>query len=220
MELTVESLIAELGLELASGQDSANASVRWVHSTELPDPTPWLRGGELLLTTGMQLAGPKVQRELIERLDDHEIAGLGFGTGFTHKRLPAALVTAARKRSFPLFEVPYELPFIAITERAFAQLLDERYEMLQRNMAGDVLAEALTGHLYPEELQARLRPFGIGEQVAGLAFRLGEVSAAAAIVEAILERERVGSLVAIRAGLVCAVIDPAPPGGAGVANGS
>ena len=48
--------------------------------------------------------------------------------------------------------------------------MNERYEMLQRNMAGDVLAEALTGHLYPEELQARLRPFGIGEQVAVLAF--------------------------------------------------
>ena len=81
-------------------------------------------------------------------------------------------MTAARKREFPLFEVPYELPFIAITERAFAQLVNERYEMLQRNMVGDVLAEALTGHLYPEELQARLRPFGIGEQVAVLAFAL------------------------------------------------
>ena len=80
--------------------------------------------------------------------------------------------TTARKRDFPLFEVPYELPFIAITERAFAHLLDERYEMLQRSMAGDVLAEALTGHLYPEELQARLRPFGIGEQAAVLAFAL------------------------------------------------
>ena len=91
----------------------------------------------------MQLDGPKSQRELIERLADHRIAGLGFGTGFKHKRLPAALVTAARKRGFPLFEVPYELPFIAITERAFAQLVNERYEMLQRNMAGDVLAEAL-----------------------------------------------------------------------------
>ena len=86
-------------------------------------------------------------------------------------------MTAARKRGFPLFEVPYELPFIAITERAFAQLVNERYEMLQRNMAGDVLAEALTGHLYPEELQARLRPFGIGEQVAVLAFALDDPSA-------------------------------------------
>jgi PucR family transcriptional regulator, purine catabolism regulatory protein len=207
MELTVESLIAELGLELASGEESAKAHVRWVHSTELPDPTPWLRGGELLLTTGIQLEGPKAQRELIARLADHGIAGLGFGTGFTHKRLPAALVAAARKRSFPLFEVPYELPFIAITERAFAQLVNERYEMLQRNMAGDVLAEALTGHLYPEELQARLRPFGIGEQAAVLAFSLEDPSAAAAPLERTLEREHVHNLVAIRAGLLCAVVD-------------
>jgi purine catabolism regulator len=207
VELTVQSLIDELGLELASGHESAQAHVRWVHSTELSDPTPWLRGGELLLTTGIQLEGPKSQRELIERLADHRIAGLGFGTGFRHKRLPAALVTAARKRSFPLFEVPYELPFIAITERAFAQLVNERYEMLQRNMAGDVLAEALTGHLYPEELQARLRPFGIGDQVAVLAFALDDPSAAAAPLERALEAERARSLVAIRAGLLCAVID-------------
>ncbi len=207
MELTVESLVTELGLTLVSGLQSAQAHVRWVHSTELIDPTPWLKGGELLLTMGIQLDGPKAQRELIERLADHEIAGLGFGTGFTHKKLPAALVTAARKREFPLFEVPYELPFIAITERAFAQLVNERYEMLQRNMVGDVLAEALTGHLYPEELQARLRPFGIGEQVAVLAFSTPDPTAAAALLERILEREGVHNLVAIRAGLLCAVID-------------
>jgi purine catabolism regulator len=207
MELTVESLIEELGLELAAGHESAQAHVRWVHSTELPDPTPWLRGGELLLTTGLQLTEAALQREFIGRLADHRIAGLGFGTGFAHKRLPAALVTAARKRAFPLFEVPYELPFIAITERAFAQLVNERYEMLQRNMAGDVLAEALTGHLYPEDLQARLRPFGIGEEVAVLAFALADPSAAAPTLERALEHERVRSLVAIRGGLLCAVID-------------
>ncbi|HEY3959786.1 MAG TPA: PucR family transcriptional regulator ligand-binding domain-containing protein [Solirubrobacteraceae bacterium] len=207
MELTVASLISELGLTLVSGEESAQAHVRWVHSTELLDPTPWLKGGELLLTMGIQLDGPKAQRELVDRLADHEIAGLGFGTGFTHKRIPAALVTAARKRSFPVFEVPYELPFIAITERAFAQLVNERYEMLQRNMVGDVLAEALTGHLYPEELQARLRPFGIGEQAAVLAFRLPDPSSAAPLLERLLEREQRASLVAIRAGLLCAVLD-------------
>jgi purine catabolism regulator len=207
VELTVESLIGELGLELASGRESAARHVRWVHSTELLDPTPWLKGGELLLTTGMQLEGPKAQREFIARLAEHEIAGLGFGTGFSHKRVPAALVTAARKCSFPLFEVPYSLPFIAITERAFAQLVNERYEMLQRSMAGDVLAEALTGHLYPEEVQARLTPFGIGEQLAVLAFVAPDTTAAAALLERALEREKVPSLVAIRGPLVCAVVN-------------
>jgi purine catabolism regulator len=208
MELTVESLIEELGLELLSGEESARTHVRWVHSSELADPTPWLRGGELLLTTGIALDTPKRQRELIAKLADHEIAGLGFGTGFSHQRVPAALLAAARERSFPVFEVPYELPFIAITERAFAQLVNERYEMLQRNMVGDVLAQALTGRLYPEELQARLRPFGIGEQVAVLAFSIADPSAAASLLERLLERERVRGMVAIRGSLLCAVIDP------------
>src|SRR2546430_10624217 len=206
MELTVENLIEELGLELLSGKENATAHVRWVHSSELADPTPWLRGGELLLTTGIQLDTPKPQRELIAKLAEHDIAGLGFGTVFSHKRVPAALLAAARERSFPVFEVPYELPFIAITERAFAELVNERYELLQRNMVGDVLAEALTGHLYPEELQARLRPFGIREQVAVLAFALEDASAAASALERLLAREQVHSLFAIRAGLLCAVI--------------
>ncbi len=207
MELTVESLIGELGLELASGQGRAEVHVRWVHITELIDPTPWLKGGELLLTTGIQLDGPKAQHELIERLVEHDIAGLGFGTGFSHKRLPVALVNAARKHEFPVFEVPYELPFIAITERVFAQLVDERYEMLQRSMAGDVLAEALTGNLYPEELAAKLRPFGIGEQAAVLAFSVADPTVGAPLLERALQRAGVHSLVAIRSGLLCAVID-------------
>jgi len=215
VELTVSSLIGELGLELLSGEESAQAHVRWVHSTELPDPTPWLKGGEVLLSTGLQLDGPRAQREFVERLADHQITALGFGTGFTHRRVPAALLTAARKRGFPLFEVPYELPFIAITERAFAHLLDERYELLQRNMVGDILAEALSGHLYPEDLKARLRPFGIGERIAVLAFALEDPAAAASTVGRLLTAERVGNLVAIRGGLVCAVIDAGPAGAEG-----
>ncbi|HEY5193267.1 MAG TPA: PucR family transcriptional regulator ligand-binding domain-containing protein [Solirubrobacteraceae bacterium] len=213
--LTVESLLEELDLTLATGEENAQVNVRWVHSTELLDPTPWLRGGELLLTTGLQLQGAKPQREFVERLAEREIAGLGFGTGFVHKKVPAAVLNTARKLGFPLFEVPYELPFIAITERVFAQLLNERYELLQRNMAGDVLAEALTGRLYPDELQARLRPFGIGESAAVLAFALREPGAAASTLEAILERAGAHSLVALRNGLLCAVVDCEGPMAAG-----
>jgi PucR family transcriptional regulator, purine catabolism regulatory protein len=207
MELTVESLIGELGLQLRCGQEAAQTPVRWVHSTELPDPTPWLKGGEVLLTTGLQLDTAKLQRDYVERLAEHQIAALGFGTGFRHRKLPAALLASASRRGFPVFEVPYELPFIAITERAFARLLEERYELLQRNMVGDLLAEALSGHLYPEDLQARLRPFGIGERIAVLAFAVEDAPAGAAAVERFLAAERLGNLVAIRGGLVCAVVD-------------
>jgi purine catabolism regulator len=133
--LTVRGLVSEMGLELAAGEDSADAPVRWVHISELPDPTPWLSGGELLLTTGIQLDTDKRQREFVRLLSGHHLAGLGFGTGFDHDGLPAALMEEARELAFPVFEVPYELPFIALTEKAFTRLVNEQYEVLQRGIA-------------------------------------------------------------------------------------
>jgi purine catabolism regulator len=133
--LTVQSLLEELDLELATGSGSAGAPVRWVHISELQDPTPWLSGGELMLTTGIPLDTAAKQRQFVADLADRNLAGLGFGTGFSHKRLPAALVDEAEKRDFPLFEVPYSTPFIAITEKAFTRLVNEQYEVLQRGLA-------------------------------------------------------------------------------------
>src|SRR5215211_8391448 len=130
--LTVRDLAAQVGLELAAGEETADAPVRWVHISELEDPTPWLSGGELLLTTGIQLKGATRQRRFLALLDDHDVAGLGLGTGFEHKRVPKAIAEEADRRSMPLFEVPYEMPFIAITERAFTRLVNEQYAVLER----------------------------------------------------------------------------------------
>ncbi len=130
--LTVGNLVADCGLELVAGTDAAERPIRWVHISELDDPTQWLSGGELLLTTGIQLNGAARQRRFVALLADHEVAGLGLGTGFEHKRMPKALIDEADKRGMPLFEVPYEMPFIAITERAFALLVNEQYAVLER----------------------------------------------------------------------------------------
>ena len=133
--LTVRELLRELDVRLSCGEAGLDAPVRWVHISELRDPTPWLSGGELLLTTGMQLDTAKRQREFVARLADHQLAGLGLGTGFAHDAVPKAMIEAAEDRDFPVFEVPYEVPFIAITEKAFTRLVNEQYAVLQRSIA-------------------------------------------------------------------------------------
>jgi purine catabolism regulator len=130
--LTVKDLVGALQLELVAGERSAGAPIRWVHVSELEDPTPWLSGGELLLSTGMQLLDDGSQRAYVRQLVEHHLAGLGFGTGFAHATLPAALLDEARTLDFPVFCVPYEMPFIAITERAFSSLVNEQFDVLQR----------------------------------------------------------------------------------------
>jgi len=135
MALSVRGILSVpgLALRLLAGGDAADRPVRWVHSSELEDPTPWLKGGELLLTTGAGVGStPAQQRAYVHRLADAGLAGLGFGSGFSHRRVPKALITAAEHSGFPLFEVPYPVPFIAITEAVFTRLLAEQYEGLQR----------------------------------------------------------------------------------------
>jgi purine catabolism regulator len=133
--LTVRELLRDLDVRLLCGEAATDLPVRWVHISELKDPTPFLSGGELLLTTGMQLNTPQRQVEFVNRLADHQLAGVGFGVGFGHREVPPALVQAAVERDFPVFEVPYEVPFIAVTEAAFTKLVNEQYAVLRRALA-------------------------------------------------------------------------------------
>jgi PucR family transcriptional regulator, purine catabolism regulatory protein len=130
--LTVASLLDECRLELAVAHDRADNPVRWVHISEHEDPTPWLSGGELLLTTGYNLGTPAKQRRYVELLAGEGLAGLGFGIGFDHKRIPKAILETAAEHDLPVFEVPYEMPFIAITERAASKLVNEQFDVLER----------------------------------------------------------------------------------------
>ena len=147
MAVTVRDILGVPGmpLRLLAGEGHTEASVRWVHSSELEDPTPWLKGGELILTTGMNVGTtPAKQRAYVQRLARAGVAGLGFGLGFTHDTTPKALVAAAEQEGFPLFEVPYPVPFIAITEAIFTRILAEQYDTLQRAVdAEHVLTRAV-----------------------------------------------------------------------------
>jgi len=136
--ITVQDIleIPELDLKLLAGGKSTSNPVRWVHISEVPDPTKWLKGGELLLTTGYSFVGDEAaQVSQIKRLIDHNISGLGFGTGFSYDKVPPALIRVAEEYEFPLFEVPYHVPFIAITEAVASKIVNEQYSLLQRSLA-------------------------------------------------------------------------------------
>src|SRR3954469_4545869 len=106
--LPLGDLIRDLDVRLVAGEAGVENAVRWVHISELEDPTPWLSGGELLLTTGMGLLDAERQRRLVQRLAPQGRAGPGLATGFAHDAVPEPLQAAAAELGFPLIEVPYE----------------------------------------------------------------------------------------------------------------
>lgn len=107
--------------------------IRWVHVSELPDPTPWLEGGELLITTGLGIGDlTRPQREYVRRLARHGLAGLALGVGFGWGEPPQALADEAEQLGFPILTVPYEVPFIALTKAIAARLANEQLTRVER----------------------------------------------------------------------------------------
>ncbi len=182
MTTTVADLlvIEDLSLTLVAGKDGVGRPIRWAHVSELEDPTPFLRGGEVLLTTGLSLrgSGPDRQARFVQQLAGAKLAGLGFGLGFGFDATPAALVAAADEAAFPVFEVPYEVPFIAITEALFSRLVNEQFVLLQR--AGAVQQTLSRLLLEGRGLDALLGAYARMTGTRALLFDLhGEVLAAA-----------------------------------------
>ena len=95
--LTVESLIDELGLELAAGAEAAGSAraLGAQHRAAGPDAVAVRRRADADHRASRSTAPPS-SASFDRLLADHNLAGLGFGTGFSHKKLPTALVTAAR----------------------------------------------------------------------------------------------------------------------------
>ncbi|WP_338324626.1 PucR family transcriptional regulator [Nonomuraea polychroma] len=153
-------MVRRMGLRPLAGPASLHAVVRWVAVSELADPTPYLEGDELLLTTGMRLEADI--SGYVARLVARGVAGLGFGVGVSHEEVPAALVEAADQAGLPLLEVPRETPFIAIGKAVSELLAAEQYEEITR-------AFAAQGRL----TRAALRPEGMHAVIDRLAKEVG-----------------------------------------------
>ena len=123
--------LPQLRLRTLTGP-APDAPVRWVAVSELEDPTPFLEGGELLLTTGMRLT-PEGAGRYVARLVERGVAGLGFGVGVIHDRVPAELLAAAREQGLTLLEVPRPTPFIAVGKAVSRLLAAEWYEDVTRS---------------------------------------------------------------------------------------
>ena len=97
MPVTVADLLAhsELALRLLTSSAPVDRPLSWVHVSELPDPAPFLDGGELLLTTGLALRTDEPAAAYVHRLVDAGVAALGFGTGLGRDAVLEDLLAAA-----------------------------------------------------------------------------------------------------------------------------
>jgi purine catabolism regulator len=117
--LSLGELIAApaLNMRLVTGTSSAlDVSVSWAHSTEMVDPRPHLRVGDLVCTVGTNLVDPQNSVRFVEAIRASGSAAVCLGLGEVHTLVPLALIQACDELSVALVEMAHGVPFLAIND--------------------------------------------------------------------------------------------------------
>lgn len=118
--------------EVLVGAADLDRGVRWVHATELPDIAPLLRGGDLVLTTGIALPEADAGLQAFAgSLAEVGAAGLMVELGRRWSVVPAALVAACEGVGLPLVCLHRVTRFASITQAVGERVVDEQLAELR-----------------------------------------------------------------------------------------
>ncbi|MFC1409370.1 PucR family transcriptional regulator [Streptacidiphilus sp. N1-12] len=152
--------------EILCGENGLDRPVRWVHSSEIYEIGPLLSGGELLLTTGLGLAGADAgaRRHYVRELAERGVAGIAVELGRSLMEMPYELLDESRRRGLPLVALRAVVPFIRIAEAANTaivtqSLADRPHPAADRDGRAGALLQALAEGtaLSQSEVLARAR---------------------------------------------------------------
>ena len=130
--LTVrEALAMEVfaGAHVVAGATGLGRAVGWVHVAGVPDAPQWLNGGELVLTTPLNMPSTAdEQAAYLEAMAEKGVAALAVAVGRYAESVPHPLRAVADSAGIPLIEIPYQARFVDI-----ARAVNSR--ITQANMA-------------------------------------------------------------------------------------
>lgn len=129
--------------EVVAGAAQLDRPVRWVHVAEAPDVGVMLSGGEMVLTTGVLLAGdPEKQAEYIRSLHRAEASAVVLGLGRAFPAPPEVMRRAAERCGLPLVVLHRPFPFADLTEEVQSRLVRRKFAAVSLS---ESVRTALTG---------------------------------------------------------------------------
>lgn len=157
---TVAELVAEPSLGLTALLPGVvGAAVRWAHATELVDPSPYLRGGELVCTVGQALDDDDACAAFTSAVGGAGSVGVCFGVGDVHAEVPPALLAGCAAHGLALLVAGPGTPFMGLTEHLASLRVRAA---VAGGRAGQLLELLTEGQLAPEAMLPALVDAGLG----------------------------------------------------------
>ncbi|HSO91808.1 MAG TPA: PucR family transcriptional regulator ligand-binding domain-containing protein, partial [Arthrobacter sp.] len=126
-------VLLEAGPQVLGGEAALDNPVRWVHVSEVLDISGLLSGGELVLTTGLELEkAPGRTASFIRSLGEAGASGLIVEIIGNRMRSMDALRTAALGTALPVIVVERRVRFVQITEVVHRIIVAEQLERVER----------------------------------------------------------------------------------------
>ncbi|GAA5155543.1 MULTISPECIES: PucR family transcriptional regulator [Amycolatopsis] len=118
---------------VVAGAEGLDKRVRWVHVAEVADIGHLLKGGELVLTTGIALPDdPAALAKYVDGLAEAGVVGLVVElVRHWSGGLPPSLIAAADRTGLPLITLSRETQYVAVTETVHGLIVDAQVAELR-----------------------------------------------------------------------------------------
>lgn len=116
-------------MKVVAGKKGLSNIIRWVHIMEYPEYTKWLKGGELLLISGVAIKDDiNALIQLVNDISSRNVAGLVINIGPYIGQTPKDVIELANYLNFPVFELPFEVKFIDVCQSICNAIFMSRME--------------------------------------------------------------------------------------------
>src|SRR4051812_7336146 len=116
--------------QVVVGAGALEREIRWAHVIEMPNPDDLLKGGELVLTTG--LGAREDPGAWTASLLHQGMAALAIELGSTWRDVPNAVVAGCARAGVPVVAFHRPVRFIEITEAVHGAVVNAQFALLAR----------------------------------------------------------------------------------------
>lgn len=130
MSITLQKLMSHIQhkyeLTCMTGTNGMSGKVNWIYYMEDIEILDFSRGGEIVITTGMNCKDEQWFLILMEQAAKCKVSAVIINVGYYIKQIPDSAIEFANKKKIPIFAMPWHMHIVDLTQDICNLILLER----------------------------------------------------------------------------------------------